>query len=107
MPLVRQLSQLDRTAEAVFDQCRFGLATVKPTKILYSAHAKGFDELRGHRCNHPGGTHSSVAGQREPGTSGAQWASKAQGEYTPHFAQVVARCLFQGFRERALEREDL
>ncbi|CAE7854136.1 unnamed protein product, partial [Symbiodinium necroappetens] len=88
MPLVRQLSQLDRTAEAVFDQCRFGLATVKPTKVLYSAHAKGLEEVRGLRCDHPRGTHGTVAGQREQGASGAQWASKGQGQYTPHFAQV-------------------
>ena len=107
MPLIRQLSQLDRTAEAKFDQCRFGLSTVKPTKVLYSAHAKGFDALRGLLCDHPRGAHTSVAGQREQGASGAQWASKGQGEYTPHFAQVVAHCLYQGYRHRTLEKEDL
>ncbi|CAE7848405.1 unnamed protein product, partial [Symbiodinium necroappetens] len=77
MPLVRQLSQLDRTAEAVFDQCRS--STVRTPR--------GFKELRGLRCDHPRGTHGTVAGQREQGASGAQWASKGQGEYTPHFAQ--------------------
>ncbi|CAE7734064.1 SMYD2, partial [Symbiodinium necroappetens] len=92
MPLMRQLAQLDRTSEVVFDQCRLGLNTVKPTKI--------FIQL-------PRRSHESTAGKRTRDASGEHWASRVQGEYPPHLCQVVAHTLFQGIRQRALETEDL
>ena len=90
-----------------FDQCRLGLSTVKPTKILFSSHAVGFNELRGLKCDHPKGSHESTAGKRTRDATGERWASRAQGEYPPHLCQVVAHSLFQGIRQRALETEHL
>ena len=97
MPLMRQLSQLSRVTEVDFDQCRFGLGTRKPTKIMFSSHAAGFNELRGRKCDHPKGSHESTAGKRTRDASGEHWASRAQGEYPPHLCQVVAHSLFQAF----------
>ena len=107
MPLMRQLAQLDRTSEVDVDQCRLGLSTKKPTKIMFSSHAVGFNELRGLKCDHPKGSHESTAGKRTRDASGEHWASRAQGEYPPHLCQVVAHSLLQGVRQRALESEDL
>ncbi|CAE7838251.1 unnamed protein product [Symbiodinium sp. CCMP2592] len=97
MPLIRQLAGLERVAIAAFDQCKLGLDTVKPTKILYSSNASGFEVLDGLRCDHPPGSHGSTAGKKERGPAGSkQWASKRQGEYTPHLSQIIAHSLYQG-----------
>ncbi|CAE7312378.1 unnamed protein product [Symbiodinium sp. CCMP2592] len=105
MPSFRSILGLDRVGTADFDQCRFGLETVKPTRFLFSAHVD-FAKLHGQRCNHPRGTHQSVAGKQVSDSAGQQrWASADQAEYTAHLSQIIAEALFQGYRRAALDKE--
>ena len=51
MPSIQKLEAREDISKVLFDQCRTGLETVKPTKLL----VKDLDlqELQGLRCNHP------------------------------------------------------
>ncbi|CAE7648821.1 unnamed protein product [Symbiodinium sp. CCMP2592] len=101
MPSFRAIIDLDRVGAADFDQCRFGLETVKPTRFLFSAHVD-FAKLHGQRCNHPRGT-QSVAGRQVSDSAGHQrWASANQAEYTAHLSQIIAEALYQGAEFEAL-----
>ena len=107
MPLVKEIADYDRVSQVSFDQCTFGLDTVKPTRLMYASHVD-FSKLDGRRCQHPKGTHQSTAGRQVADDWGnRQWASKDQGEYTAHFSQAIAEALYQGYRKQALEKEDL
>ena len=101
MPAILELFK-KADGDIKFDQCRTGLETVKPTRLL----VKGLDlpELQGLRCNHepqeftrPDGSKYKAAHQ----STVQRWitndkgererASKSQGEYTSQLSEVIAR----------------
>eukprot|EP00435_Cladocopium_sp_Y103_P015133 s1353_g3.t1 len=102
MPGIKDLVERKADGDVRFDQCRTGLETRKPTRLI----TKNMDlsELHNLRCNHPqqtftredGTTYQSAhqstvqrwivnaAGERER-------ASKSQGQYTAQFSETIAR----------------
>ena len=114
MPLMQALAKL-RNVEAVdFDQCRTGLGTTKPTRMLVKRIK--LDSLRGLRCNHvmkqhtrPDGStytaaHESTVQRWIEGPTGRQRASKAQGEYSVTLCKILAKA-FHEARQEALGTE--
>lgn len=101
MPLIKNLAKLRAVEEIDFDQCRTGLDTTKPTRLLVKR--LNLDELKGLRCNHevqtfkkPDGTeyrsaHESTVQRWVEGPKGRERASKSQGEYTEELCKVLAR----------------
>ena len=101
MPSISTLAENGATMEVKFDQCRLGLSTTKPTKLLL--YKTDLSHLHNLRCNHPVQTY-----QREDGSTGRgahiptvqRWvvnekgererASKSQGQYTPEFSEAIA-----------------
>ena len=84
-----------------FDQCRTGLETTKPTRLLIKRIK--LDHLKGLRCNHerrertrPDGStyvsaHETVVQRWVDGPTGRVRASKEQGEYTITLCKAIAR----------------
>ena len=114
MPLMQTLAKL-RNVEAVdFDQCRTGLETTKPTRLLVKRIK--LDSLQGLRCSHvkkqftrPDGTtytaaHESTVQRWIDGPTGRQRASKSQGEYTITLCKAIAKA-FQEAKQEAREAE--
>ena len=102
-----------RNVEAVdFDQCRTGLETTKPTRLLVKRIK--LDSLQGLRCNHvkkqftrPDGStytaaHESTVQRWVDGPTGRQRASKAQGEYTITLCKIIVKA-FHEAKQEALE----
>lgn len=106
MPNVWALRERDNTAEVNFDQCRTGLTTVRPTKLL--SYKLDFSSLDGIRCNHVmqkyqsedgfeyTAAHESVEQKWVPGPEGKpEKASRAQSEYTPKLCGIIAAVIHQ------------
>ena len=61
MPKIAKLRASNKVTEVNFDQCRTGLATTKPTKLLL--HGMSLGELADKRCNHPVRPSQGLMGQ--------------------------------------------
>ena len=122
MPKIAKLRSGSDVTEVNFDQCRTGLSTTKPTKLLL--HKLNLSELDGKRCNHPvrefiradGSTyksaHESTVQRWVTGPTGKrERASRAQGEYTSEFSKAIAMAINQkagkSWRKGQLSREPL
>ena len=84
------------------DQCRLGLAFIKPTQWLTNApEAEQLQELR---CSHPRGTHSPMTGRQADG----KFVTAAQSAYPSELCQVFATCYVVGLLElvRTLDSRD-
>lgn len=101
MPLMIKLEDLGGVELTDFDQCRTGLATTKPTRLM--TKRLPLDELKHLKCNHEkvkrtreDGTiyyaaHGNTVQKWVEGPDGRQRASKAQGEYTEELCRIIAR----------------
>lgn len=104
MPAIVQLAKNTNPTEVKFDQCRTGLATVKPTKFF----VKGMDlsKLDGLRCNHPVLEFTTTSGEKWHAAHRPvvqRWvhlpdgrkerASKSQGEYTRELCLTIAQAM--------------
>ena len=102
MPTIAKLVEEKADSDVKFDQCRTGLRTRKPTRLV----SKGIDlsELQDLRCNHPlqqqvradGSTymaaHPSTVQQWVTNQEGnRERASKSQGEYTAELSAILAK----------------
>ena len=123
MPSIKDLIDRKADGDVRFDQCRTGLETRKPTRLV----TKNMDlsELHNMRCNHPlqtitkddGTTYqaahrstvqrwiANAAGERER-------ASKSQGQYTSQLSETIARAFHASqvgapWLRAELEREQL
>lgn len=122
MPAIKKVRQIQGAKEINFDQCRTGLDTTKPTKLLVKG--LNLDHLRNLRCDHPKVQWSD--------TSGAGWqaahrpvvqrwitnpdgtrerASKSQGEYTTVLCRFIAKAMHEAVDKswltEALRTEEL
>lgn len=98
MPCLRRLREKYGGRYAEFDQCVFGAASTKPTRVMY--HRGGFITLRG-RCSHPpqwqtraDGTrvwaaHPPLWGDKKDGV----WRTKNAAEYPPALCRELAKCI--------------
>eukprot|EP00435_Cladocopium_sp_Y103_P017556 s2656_g4.t1 len=121
MPLIVKLAEVRDVIKVDFDQCRTGLSTTKPTRLL----VKRIDlsELAGLRCNHEKtertrsdgskymAAHDNTVQKWVEGPSGRQRASKSQGEYTEELCTIIARAFHattdKEWRQRELHQEPL
>ena len=118
MPSVQKLEAHPGMKAVHFDQCRTGLETTKPTKVLlYKAR---MDQLDGLRCNHPaqsferadGSTyqaaHQSTVQRWVTGPDGKrERASRSQGEYTAEFSEAIAKAFHHAWQAGELRKEPL
>eukprot|EP00435_Cladocopium_sp_Y103_P000069 s3041_g1.t1 len=106
MPSVEALRVRGDTAEASFDQCRAGLDTARPTKLL--SYKLDLSSLDGLRCDHKMqkyrradgyeymAAHESLDQKWVPGPEGKlEKASRAQGDYAPRLCQIIAAAIHQ------------
>eukprot|EP00435_Cladocopium_sp_Y103_P025115 s2849_g6.t1 len=123
MPLIEDLISRKADGDVRFDQCRTGLETTKPTRLV----TKGVDlsELHGQRCNHPkiqisrddGSTywaaHKSTVQRWITNEKGErERASKSQGQYTEEFSSIISRAFHitqagASWLKGELDREEL
>ena len=109
MPSIADVIERKANGDVRFDQCRTGLATRKPTRLV--TKDMDFTDLQGLRCNHALQTFTRVDGStykaaHEPTVQ--RWttneqgqrerASKAQGHYTPQFSEAIARAFHSSQR---------
>lgn len=123
MPQIQDLANRKADGDTKFDQCRTGLETTKPTRLL--TRGLNLSTLNGLRCNHP-----KVKQTRDDGTTYMaahkstvqRWvvnekgererASKSQGQYTEELSSIISRA-FHATQAGApwlgeeLNREDL
>lgn len=62
MPAIKKVRNLPGVKEVDFDQCRLGLETTKPTKLLLKGI--NLDHLRNLRCDHPVVEWSDTSGRK-------------------------------------------
>ena len=118
MPSIQKLEARDDVNTVLFDQCRTGLETVKPTKLLVKD--LDLEELQGLRCNHPPVDQVDAQGRtyKAPhGTTVQKWvkgpwgqmerASRSQGEYTGEFSKIIAGAMHKAWKRAELKRDPL
>ena len=91
MAQFKRLQQaIPNSSTATFANCRFDADSQKYITIWYTNDAaKVFDKLNGpeYQCNHPPGTHKSIAGGRD---SYGHWLSTDTAKYMLGFSTVIA-----------------
>ena len=104
IPYVQELEQTSAEDVVKFDQCRTGLATTKPTKLLTKGiNLRYLNEIR---CDHElrefkRSDGSSYKARHEPkrwtaNEKGAlERASKSQGQYTAEFSMMIAKAFHE------------
>eukprot|EP00435_Cladocopium_sp_Y103_P022468 s2001_g5.t1 len=118
VPAIAKLVEEKADSDVRFDQCRTGLATTKPTRLV--SKGLNLEMLQGLRCNHPkqkqtradGSTywasHSSTVQQWVTNEEGQrERASKSQGQYTTELSSILASAFHATQRGADWLREDL
>lgn len=122
MPAIQKVRKIQGAKEINFDQCRTGLETTKPTKLM----VKGLklEHLDNLRCNHPKVQWSDTSGRtweaaHDPvvqkwitGPDGKrERASKSQGEYTHELCKLIAKAMHDAvdktWLNQALQQEEI
>eukprot|EP00435_Cladocopium_sp_Y103_P050057 s1411_g15.t1 len=118
VPSIAKLIEDKIDSDTRFDQCRTGLATTKPTRLI----SKGLDlsALQGLRCDHPKQPHTRADGSTywaSHQSTVQQWitneegqrerASKSQGQYTKELSTILAKAFHATQRGAAWLKEDL
>ena len=118
MPSIKKLEACAGMKSVHFDQCRTGLETTKPTKIIL--HKAELEQLDGLRCNHPKRTfekpdgskyeasHQSAVQRWVVGPDGKrERASRSQGEYTAELSEAIAKAFHRAWQAGELKRDPL
>ena len=101
MPQIKALENGYADQDIRFDQCRLGLETTKPTRLMLGN--MDLSHLNNLRCNHPVQEYTRADGSTGRGAhvpTVQRWvvnsegkqerASKSQGQYTPEFSKAIA-----------------
>eukprot|EP00435_Cladocopium_sp_Y103_P055438 s1434_g18.t1 len=118
VPAIAKLAEEKADGDTRFDQCRTGLATTKPTRLL----SKGLDlnVLQGLRCNHPRQQQTKADGTTYMASHAStvqQWvvndegqrerASKSQGQYTSKLSSILAKAFHATQRGASWLKDEL